>query len=93
MKKSKYLTIIIIATILLQSFVYTSIITAKAEAGGVDHLVINPKTATIIAGQSQTYAAAAFNRGGHSHNVATLPGKLGYHSPVNLWTDSSGASQ
>ncbi len=41
----------------------------QPEHGPVDHIVISPDTATITTGQSQSYAAAAFDTEGNSWDV------------------------
>ena len=120
MKKSKFLAIIVVATIFIQLFAAGTIQakavpTSSAMSGtnsqssifvfnindwssyfplldlinhgllanlnrgfgqnrGVDHVVVSPNSATIIAGQSQTYSASAINKGGHGHDVSNLPG-------------------
>ena len=51
--------------------------------GGLDHIGIKPKTATIIAGATQAYTAEAFDIGGNS---------LGYVSNSTVFTTGSGAS-
>lgn len=49
----------------------------------VDYIVVSPQTATIAAGQSQTYTATAYNRCGNSWDVT--------NSPSTVWSINSGA--
>jgi hypothetical protein len=83
MNKSKVLTFILVSAFLLQIFVYTDLTGADAKSfhrpfystpshqGNIDHIIITPKSATIVAGQWQTFSLTAYDKCGNKWDIST----------------------
>ena len=64
----------------------------SGQHSALDHITISPKTSTIVAGQSQTYSATAYDQHGNSWSVSTNPGivwSINSGAGTFVWTGSS----
>ncbi|MGD0071422.1 MAG: hypothetical protein ABSB71_08100 [Candidatus Bathyarchaeia archaeon] len=60
----------------------TGVQTLTTTVGSLDHIVVSPSSATILAGDQETYVATAYD--GYSHSLGVVTG-------LTSWTISSGA--
>ncbi|MGD6806080.1 MAG: hypothetical protein ACQCN4_03885 [Candidatus Bathyarchaeia archaeon] len=93
MKKSKLLTLILVSVILLQLLFYTNLAGVDARPFHfpshsccryciLDYVQISPETATISAGQWQTFTLTAYGKFGNSWDIS--------HYPPVVWSIDSG---